>query len=127
MILLNLVGFGLHIGYVILMWEAHIYEFSAIFSPYVSMLIFGVLCVILVGLFVFWFQFFIDFLSFYKTLNDTVEEQFYLNLIKTFLILGLIGFVIFMIMVFFVGMQISEVYGVPLGRGLYEVLEEVFD
>lgn len=127
MVLLNLVGFGLHIGYATLMWEAHIYEFSTDFSPYTSMLIFGVLCVALIGIFIFWLQFFIDFLKFYKTLDDALEEQFYLKLIKTFFILGLIGFVIFMIMVFFVGMQISEVYGMPLGRGLYEILGEVFD
>lgn len=127
MVLLNLVGFGLHIGYATLMWEAHIYEFSTDFSPYTSMLIFGVLCVALMGIFVFWLQFFIDFLKFYKTLDDALEEQFYLKLIKTFFILSLIGFVIFMIMVFFVGMQISEVYGMPLGRGLYEILGEVFD
>nr|WP_304400167.1 hypothetical protein [Helicobacter rodentium] len=91
------------------------------------MLIFGVLCVALIGIFIFWLQFFIDFLKFYKTLDDALEEQFYLKLIKTFFILGLIGFVIFMIMVFFVGMQISEVYGMPLGRGLYEILGEIFD
>lgn len=126
-ILLNIIGFGLHIGYATLMWEVHIYEFSTSFSPYISMLIFGVLCVVLVGLFVFWLQFFIDFFSFYKTLDDTLEEQFYIKLIKIFFILGLIGFVIFMIMVFFVGMQVSEVYGMPLGRSLYEVLGEVFD
>lgn len=127
MLLLNLAGFGLHIGYAVLMWEAHIYEFSVNFSPYVSMIIFGILCVVLVGLFIFWLQFFVDCLVFYKTLSDVLEEQFYLKLIKTFLTLGLIGFVIFMVMIFFVGMQISEVYGMPLGRGLYEILEEVFD
>lgn len=127
MVLLNLAGFGLHIGYAILMWEVDIYEFSTNFSPYISMVIFGILCIVLVGLFVFWIQFFADFLKFYKTLNDTLEEQFYLKVIKAFLILGFIGFVIFMIMVFFVGMQISEVYGMPLGRGLYEVLGEIFD
>lgn len=126
-VLLNLVGFGLHIGYAILMWEAHIYEFSTNFSPYMSMIIFGILCVVLVGLFVFWLQFFVDFLKFYKTLNDTLEEQFYLKVIKTFFILGLVGFVIFMIMVFFVAMQISEVYGMPLGHGLYQILGEIFD
>ncbi|WP_301009363.1 hypothetical protein [Helicobacter sp. UBA3407] len=126
-VLINLVGFGLHIGYAVLMWEAHIYEFSTSFSPYVSMLIFGVLCIVLVGLFIFWLHFFIDFLKFYKTLDDALEEQFYLKLIKMFLLLGLIGFVVFMIMVFFVGMQIAEVYGMPLGSSLYEILGEIFD
>ncbi|WP_297731018.1 hypothetical protein [Helicobacter sp. UBA3407] len=126
-VLLNLAGFGLHIGYAVLMWEAHIYEFSTSFSPYVSMLIFGVLCIVLVGLFIFWLHFFIDFLKFYKTLDDALEEQFYLKLIKMFLLLGLIGFVVFMIMVFFVGMQIAEVYGMPLGSSLYEILGEIFD
>lgn len=77
--------------------------------------------------FIFWLHFFIDFLKFYKTLDDALEEQFYLKLIKMFLLLGLIGFVVFMIMVFFVGMQIAEVYGMPLGSSLYEILGEIFD
>ena len=72
-------------------------------------------------------EIFIDFLKFYKTLDDALEEQFYLKLIKMFLLLGLIGFVVFMIMVFFVGMQIAEVYGMPLGSSLYEILGEIFD
>ena len=44
-----------------------------------------------------------------------------------FLILGLIGFIVFMVMVFCVGVQVSEFYGIPLGRSLFETLMEIID
>ena len=126
-IILALVGFGIHIGYAVLMWEAHFYEFSVHFSPYLSMLIFVILCVVLVGILTFWLGYFVDLFKFYKSLDDTLEERFYLKLLKMFLILGLIGFIVFMVMVFCVGVQVSEFYGIPLGRSLFETLMEIID
>ena len=126
-IVLALVGFGIHIGYAILMWEAHLYEFSVYFSPYTSMLIFMLLCVVLCGVLIVWFGYFVDCFRFHKVLDNTLEEQFYLKLFKMLLLLGLVGFVVFMVVVFFVALQISEFYGIPLGRSLFETLMEIID
>ncbi|WP_034288756.1 hypothetical protein [Helicobacter sp. MIT 11-5569] len=126
LIILALVGFGIHIGYAVLMWEAHLYEFIVHF-PYASMLIFALLCVALCAILVFWLEYFVDFFRFHKILDDSLEEQFYLKLFKTFLALSLVGFVVFMIMIFFVGLQISEFYQIPLGRSLFEILMEIID
>ncbi|MBX7491321.1 hypothetical protein [Helicobacter turcicus] len=126
-IVLALVGFGIHIGYAVLMWEAHLYEFSVHFSPYASMLIFVFLCVALCGILAFWLGYFVDFFRFHKILDDTLEEQFYLKLFKMFLVLSFLGFIVFMVMVFFVGLQISEFYGIPLGRSLFGTLMEIID
>ena len=71
--------------------------------------------------------YFVDLFKFYKSLDDTLEERFYLKLLKMFLILGLIGFIVFMVMVFCVGVQVSEFYGIPLGRSLFETLMEIID
>ncbi|WDL69347.1 hypothetical protein IP364_05400 [Helicobacter winghamensis] len=127
LIVLALVGFGIHIGYAVLMWEARLYEFSVYFSPYTSMLIFMFLCVVLCGILIVWFGYFADCFRFHKILDDTLEEQFYLKLFKTLLLLSLMGFVVFMIIVFFVGLQISDFYGIPLGRSLFETLMEIID
>ncbi len=122
-----LVCFGLHISYVLLMLEAHVYSFGAYLSPYVSLFIFVLLCVALLGIFAFYFGYFVDFCRFYKKLDDTLEEQFYLKLFKILLILGFIGFVVFMVMVFFIGLQVSEFYNMPLENSLFEVLREIVD
>lgn len=127
LIVLVLIGFGIHIGYAVLMWEAHLYEFSMYFSPYASMLIFAFLCVVLFGVLVFWLGYFVDFFRFHKILDDTLEEQFYLKLFKMFLVLSFLGFIVFMVMVFLVALQISEFYGIPLGRSLFETLREIID
>ena len=54
-----LIGFillGIHIGYTILLWEANLYAYNdSLWSPYVSMLIFGIVCVLLFMIFSFWF------------------------------------------------------------------------
>lgn len=127
LIILALIGFGIHIGYAVLMWEVHLYEFSVYFSPYTSMLIFVLLCVALCVVLMIWHCYFLDFFRFHKILDDTLEEQFYLRLFKKLLLLGLLGFVIFMVMVFFVALQISEFYGISLGRSLFETFMEIID
>ena len=47
-LLVAVVLLGVHISYTILLWEANIYAYSdGIWSPYVSMLLFGLGCVLL--------------------------------------------------------------------------------
>lgn len=126
-----LIGFillGIHIGYTILLWEANLYAYNnSLWSPYVSMLIFGIVCVLLFMIFSFWFGFFMDWLLYHKVLNDSLDENFYLKLFKALLVLTCLGFIVFMVMVFVVGWQISEFYGMPLGRSLFETFMEIID
>lgn len=127
-LLVVVVLLGVHISYTILLWEANIYAYSdGIWSPYVSMLLFGLGCVLLFVIFSFWFGFFVDWFCCNKILNDSLDENFYLKLFKTLLILACLGFIIFMVMIFVVGWQISEFYGMPLGRSLYETFMEIID
>ena len=118
---------GIHIGYAILMWEMHIYEFSSNFSPYTSMLLFALISLLLLGIFGFWFGFFMDWLKYYKIINDALEEHFYLKLFKALSILAFIGFIIFMVMVFAIGWQISEIHQIPLGKSLLNTFIEIID
>ncbi len=126
-LLITFVLFGVHISYAILMWEMNIYEFSTSFSPYISMLIFASISILLLGIFVFWFSFFVDWLKYYKIINDALDEHFYLKLSKALLILTFIGFIIFMIMIFVVGWHISEIHQIPLGRSLFDTFMEIID
>ncbi|WP_233704102.1 hypothetical protein [Helicobacter mesocricetorum] len=127
MLLIGFVFFGMHISYAILMWEMHIYEFSINFSPYTSMILFALIGILLLGIFTFWFSFFVDWLRYYKIINDGLEEHFYLKLCKALLILAFIGFIIFMIMVFAVGWQISNLHQIPLGKSLFNTFIEIID
>lgn len=127
-LLVAFVLLGIHIGYTILLWEANIYAYSdSVWSPYVSMLLFGAVCVLLFAIFSFWFGFFVDWFVYHKILNDSLDENFYLKLLKALLVLACLGFIIFMVMVFVVGWQISEFYGMPLGRSLFETFMEIMD
>ncbi|WP_232049083.1 hypothetical protein [Helicobacter canadensis] len=127
-LLIGFVLLGIHIGYTILLWEANLYAYNdSLWSPYVSMLIFGVVCVLLFMIFSFWFGLFMDWLVYHKILNDSLNENFYLKLLRALLVLACLGFIIFMVMVFVVGWQISEFYGMPLGRSLFETFMEIVD
>lgn len=126
-LLFVLVGFGIHFSSVMLMWEADIHAVNLGFSPTYSlllMLLCGVLILIIV---VSYAKFFVDWFKYHKSLDESLDESFYLRLFRIIALLGLIAFVVIMVVVIMASMQIAREYGVDFTDVLIRAVGEIFD
>lgn len=119
--------FGMHICYAFLMWEADIYGFWEVFSPYFSIMIVIALFVVVVAIFVIWMKFFIDYFKYYKALDEGLGESFYIRLFRIVCVLVLILFCLFMLVVLFASWQISNFYNIRFDITIFQVLKDIFD
>ncbi|CAM2945970.1 hypothetical protein [Helicobacter burdigaliensis] len=126
-LLFALIGFGIHFSSVMLMWEADIHAVNLGFSPTYSLVLMLLCGVLIFGLVLVYAKFFLDWFKYHKTLDESLDESFYLRLFRVIALLGLIAFAILMIVVILASMQIASEYGVDFSNVFIRAIGELFD